>query len=374
MSRTADPKLLDRPLRLQVLSGRTLELPLSRPLVTGAGTFDRRSLILVSATVDCGGDRWVGYGEVAPLPGWSEETVDDSLHLLESLDVPRDLDSVNDLGRAMPELADRAVLHAGIELAVLDALSRAAGQPLAQTLKGDRFGGISESVPVQYTLGALEIGETCRRVSEAAGAGYTVCKLKVGAASAREDLERVEAVLERCPGMRFRLDANGAWSVETAMAMLRRLPAERVELVEQPVDRKSFKRLLDAWDGQGPGIAADESCVNRDDAMQCLEDGRVSALVIKPAALGGLLAASRLIECALDSGVDVIISNLMESAVGRMAAAHLASAWPQLPGPHGLATGSWLARDLLDGGEQIVDARLQLPDGPGIGFDPVLER
>ncbi len=374
MSKSVDPHLLDQPLRLHALAGRILELPLSRPLVTGAGTFDRRRLMLISAMVDCHGDRWVGYGEVAPLIGWSEETVDDSLRLLESLDIPHDLDSVGDLGRAMPELADRSVLHAGIDLAVLDALSRAAGQPLALTLKGDRPGEISESVPVQYTLGALDVEETCRRVSEAAGAGYTVCKLKVGAASAREDLERVEAVLARCPDMRLRLDANGAWSVETAMAILRHLPAERVEWIEQPVDRKSFKRLLDTWDGQGPGIAADESCVNHDDAMQCLEDGRVSALVIKPAALGGLLAASRFIEKALDKEVGVIISNLMESAVGRLGAVHLASAWPQLPGPHGLATASWLARDLLAGGEQIVDARLQLPNGPGLGFDPMLAR
>jgi L-Ala-D/L-Glu epimerase len=373
MSTSADSQLLARPLRLHTLSGRVLELPLSQPLVTGAGTFDRRRLMLVRATVDCGGERHAGYGEVAPLPGWSEETVDDSLQVLESLDVPRDLDSATELGQAIPELADRSVLHAGIELAVLDALSRAAGQTLGHTLKGDRQGDISASVPVQYTLGALDVEETCRRVSEAATIGYTVCKLKVGAASAREDLERVEAVLARCPEMRFRLDANGAWSVETALAMLRRLPAERVELIEQPVDRRQFQRLLDRWGGQGPGIAADESCVNRQDALHWLGDGRVSALVVKPSALGGLLAASRLIEQALAARMGVIISNLMESAVGRLAAAHLAAAWPQLPGPHGLATGAWFSRDVLAGGEHIAAARLLLPDGPGIGFDPAIE-
>jgi L-alanine-DL-glutamate epimerase-like enolase superfamily enzyme len=68
-----------------------------------------------------------------------------------------------------------------------------------------------------------------------------------------------------------------------------------------------------------------------------------------------------------------MISNLMESAVGRAAVAHLAAAWPSLAGPHGLATGVWFERDVAPEADRISAGFLRLRPGPGLGFEPVLD-
>ena len=363
--------VLNRPFTLQSLKYRALSLPLAGALVTGAATFHQRDLLLLTASIEIDGRQTTGFGEVAPLPGWTGEDLASSRQMLDTMQAPRRFDRVSELASVIPESADRPVLHAGLELALLDALSRHAGQSLARTLLGNRGDDVLTRIPVQFTLGACDSDETCRRVAAAYHAGFRVAKLKVGAADPGHDLARIDRVLAACPDMTLRLDANGAWSLESALALLQALPADRVELVEQPVNRADFLALLDAYDGRGPRIAADESCIGMTDATGLLDDGRVGALVIKPAVVGGLLAAQRLIERASTDGIQVIISNLMESAIGRMAAAQLAAAWPQLSGPHGLATADWFARDLSPVAERVEKGFLELPSGPGIGFEPV---
>jgi L-alanine-DL-glutamate epimerase-like enolase superfamily enzyme len=93
-------------------------------------------------------------------------------------------------------------------------------------------------------------------------------------------------------------------------------------------------------------------------------------VVVKPAAVGGLLATTELVLLAIRHGVQVIFSNLMESAVGRFATAHLAAAYGELPGPHGLATGAWLAEDVGPAPDRLERGRLFLHRGPGLGFVP----
>jgi L-Ala-D/L-Glu epimerase len=369
MSMALGVDVLNRPFRLHSLHTQAVSLPLASPLVTGAGIFHQRELLLLTASVEIDGDRVTGFGEVAPLAGWSNERLDASQRILASLEGPWSFDRVTDLVSVIPASAGRPLLHAGLELALLDALSRHAGQSLATTLMGDRGESVLHRIPVQFTLGACPSEETCRRVGKAREQGFRVAKLKVGAQNPTADLARIEQVLSTCPGISLRLDANGAWSLESALAMLHALPGDRVELVEQPVSPE-FMTLLEAYDGRGPRVAADESCVAFTDASGLLDDGRVGALVIKPAVVGGLLAAQRLCERAMADGIQIIISNLMESAVGRLAAAQLAGAWPQLSGPHGLATAGWFARDLAPAAERIENGYLDLPTGPGIGFEP----
>jgi predicted alternative tryptophan synthase beta-subunit len=83
-----------------------------------------------------------------------------------------------------------------------------------------------------------------------------------------------------------------------------------------------------------------------------------------------LALAGRLFDMAERHAVKVIISNLMESAVGRRAIAHLATAWPELEGPHGLATGQWFSEDVAPQPDFIEAARLHPGSAPGIGFEP----
>jgi len=363
-------------LKLESLDLSQHRLRLASPLRTAAGTFEYRETMLLRAGIRLpDGGRHEGFGEAAPLSGWTRETLPGIKRLTREIDCPIEMRSVSDLDQHLPQLTGSPVLRFGIELSILDALSRAAGLPLGTALFQARSGrktshSALDAVPVQFTLGA-ESAEACTSLlDKAADAGHSHAKLKVGVTGCEEDLARLRLIIDHCPRLTLRLDANGAWTPEQALYMLSSLPRERVELIEQPVADRDLPGLLDRYDGNGPRIAADESCASIDQARALIRSGRLGAIVVKPSVVGGLLPASAMFELALRHGVQVIVSNLMESAVGRRAVAHLAAAWPELPGPHGLATGQWLAEDMARDADALDHGRLILEPTPGIGFRP----
>ena len=372
--------ILQQALTLESLNTSRHRLRLAEPLRTAAGLFSWRETMLLRATVTTSdGRRHEGFGEAAPLTGWTRETFPGMQSLLREIEFPLAMRTVEDLDQHLPRLAASPVLRFGIELALLDALARAAGLPLGSALAGARSNRDSEhnsewatldAVPVQMTIGA-ESAEACIQTLEAAAdAGHTHAKLKVGVTGFEEDLARVRRIIEQCTRLTLRLDANGAWTPDDALCMLWSLPRSRVELIEQPVADENLPGLLKRYDGCGPRIAADESCAGLEQVRALIRSGGLGAIVVKPSVVGGLLPAAGLFELALRHEVQVVISNLMESAVARRAIAQLAAAWPELPGPHGLATGQWLADDLAPAPDRLERGQLRLDRTPGIGFRP----
>jgi len=370
--------LLQQGLTLESLRLSHHGLRLARPLRTAVGTFELRRTILLRADIKTpDGRRHQGFGEAAPLSGWTRETLSGMQGLAHEIEFPIDMRTVSDLDQHLPQLSASPVLRFGIELSILDALARAAGRPLGTALfqarlRRDANLQALEAVPVQFTLGADGAEACIPLLEEAADAGHTHAKLKVGVEDCAADLARLRRIIEGGPQLTLRLDANGAWTPEQALGMLSSLPRERVELIEQPVADEDLPGLLEQYDGKGPVIAADESCAGLERTRALIRSGRLGAIVVKPSVVGGLLPASALFELALGHGVQVIISNLMESAVGRRAIAHLAAAWPELPGPHGLATGQWLAEDTAPAADRLARGKLILDRTPGIGFQPAV--
>lgn len=345
-------------------------LRLAAPLSTAAGNFEYREIALLQVTIRHRGRRQRGFGEASPLPGWTRETVPGIRSAVARIECPLALNGINELDHRIPDLDDSPVLRFGIESALLDALSRLAGLSLGRALANLRNTRPAGSVAVQFTIGA-EPAERCIPALQAAqAAGYTHAKLKVGVSDPESDLARVRTILAACPDLTLRLDANGAWSIEQARCMLAALPADRVEMIEQPVADDRLTRLLARHDGRGPLVAGDESCADLERIRTLIRSRTLGAIVVKPSVVGGLLPAGRLFETARRNGIAVVISNLMESAVGRRAIAHLATAWPELEGPHGLATGQWFSEDVAPQPDFIEAARLHPGTAPGIGFEP----
>ncbi len=353
----------------------TRRLGLTTPLATAVGTIDHREITLLRVAVSRNDRVQTGFGEASPLPGWSSETGLSIRRAVAAIECPLALSDIGELDRAIPGLNDLPVLRFGIESALCDALSRLSGLALGQALAGIRRVRPASCVPVQFTLGAGTATRCIQALAEARAAGHTHAKLKVGVTSPERDIERVRRIMVACPDLTLRLDANGAWSVEEALHVLASLPPDRIEMIEQPVPDASLDELLSRYGGGGPLIAADESCAGPGRIRALIRRGGLSgglgAIVVKPSVVGGLLAAGMLFEMAQRHGVRVIISNLMESAVGRHAVAHLAAAYPELKGPHGLATGQWFDEDVAPGPDRIERARLQLAPTAGIGFEPV---
>jgi L-alanine-DL-glutamate epimerase-like enolase superfamily enzyme len=133
-------------------------------------------------------------------------------------------------------------------------------------------------------------------------------------------------------------------------------------------------------------LAADESATTEEGAKRVIESGAADVIVIKPSAVGGPLAALRVAREATQADLKVVVTSLLDSAVGVTAAAETAAAIAEeidLPAC-GLATAGLFDADVFEtrpvvGGEWILGLEpglgidLPLDDGRGLLSRPILE-
>ncbi len=273
-------------------------------------------------------DGTAGWGDCAPLP---------------SLGGPRE-----------------AQMRWAIETALIDLEARRRGLPLAVLL-----GARTLAVPVNAALGPLDDG-CAARAATAAAEGYTTAKLKVGLAPVEEELSRLRDVAAAAL-LRLRLDANRAWDHADARRFLTAIADLPIDGVEEPLAEPCVASLAALQAALPYPLAADESLpVLGLDAL--LAWRAVRRLVLKPARLGGVLRTLSFARTAQAAGLEVVITSVVDSAIGVAAAAHLAAAIaPTIA--HGLATSSWLAADVATP-PVIEKGRLRLPASAGLGVIP----
>ncbi|MCQ4334354.1 o-succinylbenzoate synthase [Natronomonas sp. F2-12] len=322
-------------------------LPLSRPLETAAGAIESREGFLVEVTID-GVD---GVGEATPLPGWTEPP-EVCGRALRDIEQPR-------TALEGDELADAPAARHGVTLAVLDAAARAAGQPLYRYLGAPEH---RESVPVNATVGDGPPAETASAAENAVNEGYPAVKLKVGVRPPAADIDRIEAVRRRCPDVELRVDANGAWSGETALEIVPRLAALGVAVVEQPLSAEELAGHAELR-GRGVAIAVDEGLLEHS-PRAVLAAEAADILVCKPMALGGIDRARDVVETARAEGIDALVTTTIDGAIARAGAVHLAASVPEIRAC-GLATAGLLASDIRDGIATVEGGSVPVSQGKG---------
>ncbi|WP_107774877.1 o-succinylbenzoate synthase [Nocardioides sediminis] len=208
---------------------------------------------------------------------------------------------------------------------------------------GDWPAPLRDAVPVNVTVPACD-PERAHAIVTAGGC--TTAKVKVAEAGQvlAEDEARLEAVRDALgPGGRVRVDANGGWDVDGAVAAIRRLEraAGGLEYVEQPC--ATVEELAAVRRAVAVPVAADESIRRAEDPYRVrdLEAADVAVLKVQP--LGGVRACLRIAE---DIGLPVVVSSAVESSIGIAAGVALAAALPELPHACGLATVQLLADDV----------------------------
>jgi O-succinylbenzoate synthase len=196
-------------------------------------------------------------------------------------------------------------------------------------------------IPVTFPIPAVAPDRAAELALEAGRmASPVTVKVKVGNG---DDLARVAAVRAALgPGARIRVDANGAWDVDTAVRMLRALARSDVELAEQPVP--TLEELAAVRRRVGVPVAADESVQDLDAARRLAALDAADAVVLKVQPLGGVAAALAAAEAAR---VPAVVSSLVETSVGLAAGVALAACLPELPWACGLGTGMLLAGDVV---------------------------
>ena len=224
---------------------------------------------------------------------------------------------------------------------------------------------VRDHVPVNVTVPAVD-PDRARAI--VAGSGCRTAKVKVAdhPGSLPEDLARVEAVRDALgPGGAVRVDANGAWDVDTAVRAVRALDraAGGLEYAEQPCatleELAQLRRRVDVR------VAVDESVRRAEDPLRVALAGAADVVVLKCTPLGGVRRALRVAASVREAaGLPCVVSSALESSVGLGAELALAGALPGLDLACGLGTASLLAADVVARPARPVDGRLPVPRTP----------
>lgn len=315
-------------------------LPLKEPLLLKGRELHRREGVLLKL-VGSGGS--TGWGEAAPLPGFSRESADEAARQLRRLAESVVGCGIDPAGGFIRELDRRSLapsVRSGFELAAYNLYAAASGRLLPEVLALRPAMTLKLSGLISCS-GKAAISEARRMRS----GGYEAVKLKVGGRSVEEDADLVRLVSEALgDGVRLRLDANRAWTFEEAVKFARNTEGINYEYIEEPLADPAW--LPGYARTSGVPVALDESLAGML-PEELDKRAYARAAVLKPAMLGGISRTLRMASRAGELGISPVISSAYESGVGTLGLVALAAATGGEV-PSGLDTYRRLAGDVLE--------------------------
>lgn len=254
-----------------------------------------------------------GYGEIAPLPGFSGESLDQAERQLQVF--CRAVNSGQFGGQtSLEEWSLSPSVAFGIESALwwLQQDSWVAAPAVAPLLNGTR-------------------ADILRRLACWQGAWPDEFKLKTGRNTLADDCVTLNQILSIVPAsVRIKLDANRQWSFAQAVRLADAIDTTRIAYVEEPTGCSTeFSRL---YEQTGLPFALDET-VQQPDYRFAPMPG-LAAIVIKPTLVGGLGRCQQLVAAAHAAAIRAVFSSSYESAIGLHILEQLSARWTpgELPG------------------------------------------
>jgi len=342
-------------------------LPFREPYVTAAGSLTQREMVLLRLRSK---DGLEGLGEAVPLSlrgGSSLTTVVGELRRLAGRDA-LDETVVRD---------DSLAFSAPARCAALTALLDLRGKRAA--VEGGAGGESPAPIRCNATLIAGNPAAVVSAAEDWATDGFSTFKLKLGAETAKTILEGgflrsrdvgvVRAVREALgPRVRIRVDANGAWDVETAKRTLAALEPYEIELAEQPV--ATTEEAVEVASSTSIPLAADESVECRADAERVAASGAFALTGIKLSKVGGPEDALEIAEV-----LPAYVTSALDGPVGVAAALQVAQSLGDLGRTadeslaHGLATQRLFASTVASTECELRGDMLHPPPGAGLGVE-----
>src|SRR5258708_23123951 len=303
---------------IRSVSVEPLNIPLIEPFTIATGTTSEAHNVLITITL---ADGSIGYGESAPFSPSTGETQETALAAARGCaELMQGKDAAH--WRVLSKLIrsvffSQGTAIAGIEMALLDALTRSYGIPLYVF-----FGGASSAVETDMRIPLVTPEQGYELAKETVARGITSIKIKVGG-DIRDDVARVEAIREAAPGIGLTLDANQGYTANEALLCLEALNDRDIRplLMEQPVHKEDYEGLRYVTQHTSVPIAADESAYSAANVAHLIAMGAVNVVNIKLMKSGFVEALDIAAVCRA-THTQLMIGAMMESRLGTSAAVH----------------------------------------------------
>ncbi len=245
---------------------------------------------------------------------------------------------------------------AAFDVACWDALSRAAGMPLARYL-----GGTPRPVPAYNScgLGLMAPAAVADEAEKLLAGGFRAVKLRLGYPAPEADLAAVRAVRSRIPGdIKLMVDYNQALTVEEAIRRGRMLDGEGVYWVEEPIRHDDFSGCAEITRALETPVQIGENFSLIHDMERALAAQACDYVMPDLERIGGVTGWRRAAELARSAGVR------MSTHLYPEVSAHLLTVTPTA---HWLEYVDW-ANVILAEPLRIVDGHAVVPERPGNGL------
>ncbi len=346
-----------------------VKLPYVHFFETSFGRSHDRTFSLIKVCEDglCGWGECVA--EEAPL--YSGETAETAWHVMRDFLIPlvfrKGVVEPEDFAREAAVFRGNRMAKAGIELALWDLKAKKAGVPLRAL-----YGAARTEIEAGVSCGIEDsLPDLVARVGGYLDQGYRRIKIKI---KPGWDVAACAAVREAFPDIMLQVDANGAYGprdTETLAA----LDAFDLLMVEQPFAPYDLWEHAKLQKRMKTPVCLDESVLGADTARAALEMGSCRIVNIKVGRVGGVVETRRVHDLCEAAGVPVWCGGMLESGIGRAHNLHIA-ALPGFKYPNDLsASRRYFREDLVDPAIELSGpGTIKVPDGPGIGVNPVESR
>jgi len=272
--------------------------PLSVPYVLSFGAVTQFDTFIVKATTANG----AGWGEITPLPGYSDE-------------------SPETVRRALAALSGKTVTAAALRLdwgkeAAMTVSGILTARDLVRVGAQAVLASPFDPIPCAALCAGTDASSAARNARDLCRRGFSTLKIKIGGAPPAKDADRVKAIADAAtPGTRLRLDANQQMSLADAEAFAPALEGLPIELWEQPFKPDQDDRMAGLAAQSPAPLMLDESIWTKQDIDRAADLG-VAYVKLKLCKHAGLADSIDLLLHAQSRGLKVIFGNGVQGFLG----------------------------------------------------------
>jgi len=356
-------------MRIREITLQEIGMKLVDPFETSMDRTVARRIMLVQADVD----GVIGWGEcvAGETPYYSPETADTAWLILRDFLWPlikgKDFGSAGEVWELLARVRGHNMAKAGLEAAVWDAEAKQKGVPLAKLI-----GGVREEIACGVSIGIKEsLDELTAAVKKELGDGYQRIKIKI---KPGYDLEPVRRLRQEFPRIKLMVDANSAYTLED-WPLLKQLEGFYLMMIEQPLGWDDLYSHVELQKKLETPICLDECIHTEEQAQAAIELGACKIINIKLGRVGGYTVSRRIHDLCQRHGIPVWCGGMLEAGIGRAHNIAL-STLPNftLPGDVAASKRYWEEDIILPEVTVSPQGTIRVPTGPGIGFEPRLDR
>lgn len=298
--------------------------PLKKPVIMPNTKITSIDSVVLKLTCD---DGTVGFSDSGDTSSWYRGELQESIiGMIGSVIAPRillgeDPRNIEKIVAKMDLLVrDNNQAKATVDFALHDLKGKLLGVPVYELLGGRTI----EAARQGWVLSAGKPEDVAAEAALAKKTGFALFKMKIGYGTMADDIAMVQAVRETVGNDAYlTIDANGFWSYEKALHIIRKLDPCGLDLIEQPLPHWDIEGMARLRGQVRTPIYADESAQELHHLKEIIDRRAADGLFIKLQKAGGLAKSQRWLTMARLAGLPVHCGCMIGSGLEHSPSAHL---------------------------------------------------